>query len=622
MSSLISNLYEFGPFRLDTAKRLLFHQDQMVPLNRTAMETLVVLVESHGELVEKAELMGRVWPGTAVEENNLNQSISTLRKALGESSTGPPYIATVSGRGYRFAADIRRVAVEEPLPPRPPRRSVVTKAAILFAIAAPATWGIYKWASRRAGVAAQPPLRSLAVLPFQSLTAAAGEEYLGLGISDALITRLSNVRNVIIRPTSSVVRYAEGSQDAIAAGRALKVDTVLEGKLQRSGDRIRLTVQLLRVADGVPLWAGRFDQQFTGIFDLHDSISERVTNALILQLTSEEKNRIAKRHTANPEAYRAYMKGRYHWTRNTPDDLEKAVEHFQQAIRLDPEYALAYAGIADCYVFGRGQSGSRRASPLRDRYPIAKAAAAKALALDGTLAEAYAPRAYLKLAYDWDWAGAEKDFLRAIELNPGYAAAHQWYAECLMYLGRSKEALAAVERARELDPFSPAVNDSLVRVLYYGRQYDRALRECLNTIELHPNFDQAHILLGRVYEEKGMLPQAIAAFQKAVTLSDGLPGALASLGHAYAVSGRRADARNVLRDLQELSKQRYVSGFLIAMVFAGLDEKDNAVELLEKAYEQRDAGLRAIKVDPKLDKLRTAPKFQALLRRIGFDPNP
>ncbi|MBI3678871.1 MAG: tetratricopeptide repeat protein [Acidobacteria bacterium] len=623
MASLTNHLYEFGPFRLDPARRLLFHENEVVPLTPKAFDTLIALVEHGGQVLEKEELIRRVWPDTVVEENNLNQCISTLRKALGDSPNEHRYIVTLPGRGYRFAASVRTVGVEETAATAPPgvQRRAFTRTVIVTALIGAVATAAYLWTLKQAGRSgAELPVRSLAVLPFKSLAADGGDEYLGLGISDALITRLSNLRRLIIRPTSAVVRYAEGSQDPIAAGRELKVDSVLDGKIQRSGDRIRVTVQLLRVEGGVPLWADQFDQRFADIFDVQDSISERVTGALMVRLSGEEKKRAARRHTANTEAYHAYMKGRFYWSRNTPEDLEKAIESFQQAIRLDPKYALAYAGLADCYVFGRGQAGSRRAMPLRERFPIAKAAVTKALELDDTLSEAYAPLAYLKLSYEWDWAGAEKDFLRAIEFSPGYATAHQWYAECLVYLGRLDEALAAIERARELDPFSPAINDSMVRILYYSRRYDRALEECRNTLELHPNFDQAHILLGRVYVQKKMFSEAVAEFQKAVALSDGLPGAIAWLGHAYAVSGRKQDALRVLQDLKDLSKRRHVSPFLIAIVYAGLDDREAALAWLEKAYDDREAALRAIKVDPNLDNLRAEARFQDLLRRVGLRP--
>jgi DNA-binding winged helix-turn-helix (wHTH) protein/TolB-like protein/cytochrome c-type biogenesis protein CcmH/NrfG len=609
-------LYVFGPFHVDPASRLLLRNGETVPLTPKAFDTLLVLVENSGQILEKEDLMKRVWPDTAVEDNNLNQCISTLRKALGDSPNRHEYIATIPGRGFRFVGGIRLVTAQEGLPPPGYRWSLRKKVSASAAAGAVVIGVICLWIWNGPGPAGTGlAVRSIAVLPFKSLATAGDAEYLGLGLADALITRLSNVRGTIVRPTSSVVRYTDPAQDPIAAGRQLKVDSVLEGTIQRSGDRVRLAVRLLLVKDGAPLWADRFDERFTDIFAVQDSISERVTRALALKLSGDERHRVTKRYTGNAEAYRAYLKGRYYWSRSTREGLEIAIEAFQQAIQIDPKYALAYAGLADCYVFGSG-----RALPLRERVPKARAAIQRALEIDPSLAEAYAPQAYVKLSYDWDWAGAERDFQRAIELNPGYATAHHWYAECLAFMGRFEMAIAAIETARQMDPFSPAINTSLVRILYFARQYERAMGEAHHSVEMHPNFDQAHLLLGQVYEQRGMFQEAISEFQKAMDLSEGSPGSIASLGHAYAASGRRRDALKVLQDIQDLAKRREVSPFWLAMVYVGVGNQNLALDCLEKAYQSREGALRNIKVDPRLDSLRLNPRFEDLLRRVGLAP--
>ena len=441
MSNRTKHLYRFGPFELDAAKRLLLREGEPVPLTPKVFDTLLVLVENSGQVLEKDELMKKLWPDAVVEENNLNQCISTLRKALQESAGEHRYIVTIPGRGYQFVASVTEPPVDEAGPTAPSgvvdHRWRLTRNAWIVSVLAAASVMVmgYLWRAVWPGrTAREARVRSIAVLPFKSLGLLEGDEYLGLGLADALITRLGNVPGTLVRPTSSVVRYTDPSLDPVAAGRQLKVDSVLDGKIQRSGDRIRLTVQLLRVDDGAPLWADRFDESFTDIFSVQDSISEQVTRALLLRLTAPEKQRVTRRYTANAEAYRAYLKGRYYWSKSTPEGLDKAIEAFQQAIEIDPNYALAYAGLADCYVFGSGLG-----RPLRERVPKARAAIEKALKIDDGLAEAYAPQAYIKLSYDWDWEGAERDFKRAIDLNPSYATARQWYAECLSFQGRSED---------------------------------------------------------------------------------------------------------------------------------------------------------------------------------------
>ncbi len=579
MSKPARHFYQFGPFRLDAAERLLLREGEPVLLTPKVFDTLLVLVQNSGRLLGKDELMQTVWPDAIVEESNLSQNIFTLRKALGESPTKPKYIETIPRRGYRFIASVREVRYE---------------------------------GADLTGVA----VRSIAVLPFKPLGAKNGDEYLGLGLADALITRLSNIGQIVVRPTSSVRKYTGLEQDPVAVGRALRVESVLDGSLRRSGERIRVTVQLVSVRDGVPLWADRFDEKFTDIFVVEDSISERVAAALMLKLTGEDKKRLTKRYTENIEAFQLYLKGRYYWNKRTGQGLKKGIEYFQQAIEKDPTYALAYAGLADCYnllsLYG--------VFPPKETMPRAKAAAMRALEIDNTLAEAHTSLAYAKLYYDWDWAGAKREFLRALELNPNYATAHHWYHEYLTAMGWFEESHAEILQAQELDPLSLIISTDVGWGLYYARRYDQAIEQLRKTIEMDPTFAVAHFILGLCYGQKGLFKESAAEIQKAIAILGDNPLALAVgvLGHAYAVSGKKDRALKVFEQLKDLSKRCYVPAYSLAIIYTGLGQKDQALKWLRKAYEERYDRLIYLKVEPMFDSLRSDPRFKDLLRRIGF----
>jgi len=392
----------------------------------------------------------------------------------------------------------------------------------------------------------------------------------------------------------------------------LGVETVLDGSIQRQGDRLRVTVQLISVKDGSQLWGKTFDEKFTDIFAVQDAISEKVTEALALKLSGEEQTGLAKRYTENAEAYQLYLLGRFYWNKRSEEGIKKAIAYFDQAIEKDPNYALAYAGLSQCYIV----LDAYYLLPPQEAIPKAKAAATRALEIDDTLAEAYA--ALATYYYDWDWPAAERQFKRAIELNPNYATAHQWYAEFLVNQGRFDEGIAEIKRARELDPLSLIINTVLGRSLYQARQYDQGIEQLRNTIEMDPNFVPAHRHLGQAYEAKGMYSEAVAEMQKAVTLSGSTPEYMAVLGQAYALSGKRAEAMKIVEELKEQSKQRYISACGIALIYAGLGEKDRAFEWLEKAYQEHDYGLIYIRVAPGLESLRSDPRFADLVRRVGL----
>ncbi|PYS85104.1 MAG: hypothetical protein DMF67_02285 [Acidobacteria bacterium] len=452
----------------------------------------------------------------------------------------------------------------------------------------------------------------MAVLPFKSLGAGAGEDFAGPGMADALITKLSNVKNFNVLPTSAVLKYAGPESDPLAAGRALGVDSVLDGRMQRAGERIRVTVQLLRTGDGAPLWAGQFDENFTNVFAVQDSISDQLTRALTLRLSGEERGQLQKHYTENADAYQAYLKGRYFWNKRTTEGFKKGIENFRQAIAQDPNYALAYAGLADCYA----RLNERGLPPAQDTAPRAKAAVAKALALDDSLAEAHATLGFIKFRFDWDFPGAGREYERAIRLNPNYAIAHQWYAFYLLAMDRQPEALEQLERARELDPVSLNVGSGLGSYFYFTRQYDRAVELLQKTVEMEPGFAEAHWTLGLAYEQKGLSRQAADEFKKVQDLSVNGGGDGATLGHLYAVTGKTTEARKSIAGLRELSKRRYVSPYEVAVIYAGLGEKEQSLAWLEKAYDERSVRPVWLKFDPRLDGLRADSRFTDLMRRI------
>jgi DNA-binding winged helix-turn-helix (wHTH) protein/TolB-like protein/Flp pilus assembly protein TadD len=606
-------LYAFGPFLLDPRERRLLRDGQVVPLTLKAFDLLQVLVENQGHLLRKEELLARVWPDAIVEENNLTVTIAALRKALDEGPADRRYIETVPRRGYRFVADFHPSA--EPAQAAPGRRGRAGRplalGAMVMALAAAAAAA---WLWRHSAPARTAPVRSMAVLPFRSLTN--DGEYLGLGMADALITRLGRT-SLLVRSTGAVQKYTVPGLDPVAAGRELQVDSVLEGSLQTSGDHLRTTVRLLRVGDGSTLWAGTFDERLPDIFSVQDSISQRVVEALALQLTEAQRSRLTRRDTSDSEAYQLYLRGRFFWNKRTREGFERGVSSFRQAVAKDPAYALAYSGLADSHV---GMAFYHYAAP-HAAMPLAREAAQKALEIDDSLAEAYASLAHVKTNYEWDWAEAERLSRKAIALEPDYATAHQWYGvHYLAPMGRLEEAIAETRRARQLDPLSPVFNAFVGASLYFARRYDEAIDECRKTIDLHPDFGVAHWYLGRAHLQKRQVPQALAGLQKAVTLSGGSPQMKGSLGVGYAVAGDRAAAERTLRELETLRAESYASALDLADIHVALGDHERAFGWLDQAAEERAFHLIYLKVWPELDPLRPDPRFQALIRRLGLTP--
>jgi DNA-binding winged helix-turn-helix (wHTH) protein/TolB-like protein/Tfp pilus assembly protein PilF len=649
LSQANQQLYEFGPFRLDAEKRTLLRDGSLVPLAPKAFDLLVVLVSHSGQALEKDRLMEIVWPDSIVEEANLPQNISTLRKALGETPNERKYITTISGKGYKFAADVKElggetevvleryskatlIVEEQDEEKRESNRSREAKS-----LPAPELPAHFRWSSIRlmavlsAGVVVSltlyfalfrkavepsPPtaIQSFAVLPSNLLNADKDDEYLGIGLADALITRLSNLQEIIVRPTSSIRKYENQAKDPMEAGRELRVEAVLESSIQKAGERVRVTVRLVKVADGSSLWADKFDEQFTNIFALQDAIAERVAESLLVKLSGKHREELARHDTENSEAYDLYIRGRVQFNKLTSGAVTRAIDFFQQATEMDSDFALAHTGLADCYLYLAINSDA----PPKEVYPKARAAAARALEIDSRLADAYAARGTVRFWFDWDWAEAERDFKRAIESNPNHAYAHLRYAHLLSNIGRHEEAITEAKRALNLEPFSLHINMLTGQFFYHMHNYDPAIEQTRKTLEIDPSFWAAHGVLGRTYAAKRMYSEAIAELQKALELSGGRIEAMSQLGYGYAVSGDRLQAEKILAELKKLSRQRYVPYHQIARIYVGLGKKDEALDALEKAFHERDTGLTFLKVVPQWNSLRADPRFQDLLRRVGF----
>lgn len=711
MDKPAKHFYEFGPFRLDASRRRLLRGGEVVPLTPKAFDTLLALVEQSGRVVEKDDLMERVWPGVAVEENNLTQNVSALRKALGERREEPQYIATVPGLGYRFIASVsesraggdsaksdgdparnegssarnedslarnegdtaqnatgesaagktqtgrngfeatevetqRRAAnlkaaaasntdgasdistsnvvsasnvgigsnADVAARARRRRRMLVACALAVLIFAAGGYYLFARRARRGEAVAAGMQVRSIAVLPFKSLGAGEPDHYLGLGMADALITKLSSIHQINVRPTGSIIKYAGADEDPAAAGRELGVDSVLDGRVQKSGERIRVTVQLVRALDGAPLWGDTFDVMYTDIFTVEDRISEQVARSLMPTLTGEQRQQLSKHYTEDTAAFQSYIKGRYYWNKRTADDIRKAVSYFEDAIIEDPSYALAYAGLADAY----STLGVLDDLAPQETMPKARSAALKALELDDDLAEAHASLGYVKHRYEWDWAGAEREFRRAIELKPGYATAHQWYGWYLICLGKTDEALAEFRGAQSLDPLSLYTNLTMGAPYFYSRQYEKAAEQYRKVVEMNPDFWLAHLWLAKTYEQEGRYDDALDELQKVSKNSGANAAEVSDRGYAYALAGKTAEARAVLAELQQMSRRRYVAPCGVAVVYAGLGQKDEAFEWLAKALKGRDNTLVFIEVDPRFDALRSDARFAQLVKGAGL----
>jgi TolB-like protein len=459
------------------------------------------------------------------------------------------------------------------------------------------------------------PIDSIAVLPFANASNDPNAEYLSDGLTESLINSLSELPKLRVMSRNSVFRYKGRETDAQTAGRQLGVRAVLTGRVVQRGDNLTISTELVDTRDNSHLWGEQYNRRLADLLSLQEEIAKQIAERLRLRLTGEQQKLLAKRPTGNPEAYQLYLKGRYYAGRATKEGLEKGIQYFNQAIATDPSYALAYDGLAYDYWV----ADEWTLSP-HDAMPKAKEAAKKALELDDTLAEAHASLAIASDVYDWDWAAAESEFKRSIELKPNYAAAHEFYGLYLVSIGRTNEGIAESERAVDLDPLSAETNAFLGWVLYFAHRYGQAIAQLRKTIDLDPNYWLAHELLGAAYEQQGQFPEAIAELQKAVELAGIIAEPTAWLAHVYAVSGKRAEAQKLLDRLIERSRETYVPAYTIALIYAGLGERDQALAWLERAYQARSTCMKWLKVWPLLDNLRSDPRFQDLVRRMNFPP--
>jgi len=634
-----TRFYEFGPFRIDKLNHVLLRDGAAVPLKPKVFDTLVVLIESRDRVLDKNELMSRLWPDTVVEEANLSQNIYLLRKVLGE---GDGYIATHPRRGYRFVASVNeipdpnadsvayaiepenatyplRFTPEEPVTiakdfeRRAPNRKLAAVALLCF-LGLSLTFALSYFRKKNGSTATAHVTRveSLAILPFKPLSSDAIDEVQGFGMADTLITRLSNTTKFVVRPTSAVRKFKSPEQDPLAAGRELQVDTVLDASVQRVGNKLRVTMQLVRVSDGSTVWAGKFDQEGNDSLAVQDRLAEQVAQALIPQMTGEEQKLIAKRYTENAEAYQLYMMGRYHWSKTNRADWNKAIEYFNKAIEKDPTYALAYTGLADCYLSIVIDSSISETEAI----PKARQAAIAALQLDDNLAEAHVSLGRIKALHDWDWSNAEIEFKRALELNPNSAAAHREYAGYLTYVLRTDQAVAEAKRARELDPLSQLANFHVAWALISADRYDEAIEQSRQVVGTFPN---AYLWIAWANIGKEQYDEAIANLQQRISLLGDDPITSANLGYAYAMSGKHSQAKRVLAQLLTLYKQHQASSYFIAVVYAGLHDMNQTFAWLEKAYHERSRSLATgLNVNPVWDSFRSDPRFADLLRRVGL----
>ena len=631
-------IYRFGTFQLDPTRRLLLKESRAVQLTPKTFDTLLVLVRHSGRVMGKDELMQAIWPDTVVEETNLAHNISALRKIFGQKGEENRFIITVPARGYSFVAEVRQ---EYPAPVEkeadklawaPPEPASPVATPLLPQTASPATakprlrlvlgWVVVVGLAVASGLiwkltsAPGTPIRSIAVLPFKPLVTDSRDEVLEMGIADTVITRLSALKQVTVRPISAVRRYTSLDQDPVAAGRDLEVQAVLEGSIQKADGKVRVTARLLQIADGKPIWTRQFDEQWTNIFAVQDAISQRVAGDLMGELTGEEHGELARNYTTDPEAYQLFLIGRYHWNKRSGEGIRKSIEFFRQAIDKDAQYALAYVGLADAYA----TLGSYRLAPPRDVLPLAQEAATRALQLDENLAEAHASMGKILTDYSWDWAQAEKELQLAIERKPNYPHTHQWYAILLANMGRADEAIREANRAVELDYFSPVTTTQLGNVLYRARQYDQAITVLRKTLDLEPNFVSARTYLGLCYLMKGSYDEARAEFQKGRDGAPNSPEYVTLLGWVYGRAGQLDQARRCEKELKEMAQHAYVSPGSFAYLYAGMGDLDSAFKWMEMSFEERTPSIRGLKTDPLNDLLRADPRFDSLLRRAGFGP--
>ena len=636
-------VYEFGRFVLDPSEKTLLVDGVPIHLPAKEFETLLLLVENNGKALSKEQMINAVWQDAFVEESNLAKQVSKLRKLLNNS--GDAFIETLPKHGYRFSADLRLVESEDDSPviaerrtvkrvtfafdndqasnpplALPPKPKAVRRAAMfgLAAVALAMVVGIW-WYWNRESSLAPSQIKSIAVLPLRSLTPGEEIDALGIGLADSLITELGSVRHLVVRPIGAVRGFSNSSEDALEIGRRLKVDAVLDGTIQEAAGRLRINARLISTANGEQIWAEKFDDSFTNLFEVQDRISEQAARALTTMLiggppTDRPSERLTKRYTENSAAFDSYLKGRYHWNKRTETDFRRAIEYFERAVDLDPNYALAWAGLADSHILLAVWGTEPPAASMEQ----AKQATLKALTADANIAEARTSLAFIKWVYDWDFAGADAEFSRAIELNPNYATAHHWRAYYLVSMGRGDEAIAAIKKAQELEgPLSLGIMTDVGEIYCWARMYDDAIEHLTEIARAEPNYAVAHYELGIAYLKKDRAADAIVELERAREL-ESEPRIVSALAFAYGAAGERDKARTLIAELETNSANRYVSPFSIAVAHAGVGDEEGAIDWLEKARAERSDAMAIVKVHPLLLQLHSNPRFVRLEREVGY----
>lgn len=639
----------FGVFEVDIAANELRRRGLRIRLQEQQLNLLKVLLEHHGALVTREELRRRLWkPDTFVEfDHSLNTAMMRLREVLGDSSENPRFIETVPRKGYIFIAPVSELDAERAAPlrvdssravaatsgapapgPEPmsqsaalrPVRQVPLLQAVLAGCLGMLLVGVatFLLMSRARNVPAPQkasPIRSIVVLPMENLSGDANQDYFADGMTDELIASLARISSLRVISRTTAMEYKGEHQSLEKIAKDLKVDAVVEGTVLRSGSRVRITAELVQVSTDRHLWADTYESQIGDILALQNRVASAIVGQIQIKMTPQDQQRLASAHAVNSDAYENYLKGRYYWGKRSEEALTKAIQYYQAAIDADPQYALAYAGLADCYgILGAAIVGT---VPTSDVAQKATAAATEAVRLDPNLAETQTALATVEFNYNWDWRGAEAGLRRAIQLNPSYATAHQRYSLYLAAAGQKDESLAEMMRARELDPLSVSLNFSLGWRLYLARQYDQAISQLLNTIDMDPAYLLSYIILGQSYEQEGRYPQAIAVLEKAAALSRNSPPVMAALGHVYAQAGRRADAMKLLAALKKDSAHRYVSPYYLALLYAGLGDRQQALTSLQRAYDDRSNNMIFLRIVPQFDGLRSDAEFQKLIQKIG-----
>jgi TolB-like protein/DNA-binding winged helix-turn-helix (wHTH) protein/Tfp pilus assembly protein PilF len=627
----------FGVFEADSRSGELRKQGRQVKLQEQPFQILTLLLARPGDLVTREELREKLWPAdTFVDfEHGLNKAISKLREALGDDRGTPRYIETLPRRGYRFIAPVSIAntlsgpsesqtapathpdlpVTGSPLRPRRMTPAMVLLLGVLVVLVSVLGYRLARKHPRTAAAALAAPIRSLAVLPLQNLSGDKDQEYFADGMTDELITDLGQMSALRVISRTSVMHYKQTSKTLPEIGRELGADVIVEGTVFRSGNRVRITAQLVDTRTDRHLWAHAYERDLRDVITMQDEVARDIADEVRVQLTPQERARLTAPHPVNPAAHEAYLKGRYYWNQFTADGLKKSLPLFQKAIEKDPNYALGYSGLADYYSMSYVRFGTLSRN---EACPNGEAAALKAVELDGSLAEGHQSLAALRLYCDWDWRGAESELKRAIQLNPNYAEAHRVYAVLLVFLGNTDEAVVEMQRAVENDPMSADITQVFGWVYYVARHYDQAIRQYQKAAEMGANRPEPFWGLGIVQVQRGQFTLAIGDYRKAVEFSRGAPWTLSYLGYAYASAGMRPEARAILRQLGGMSKPCSVCSLARALTWARLGDKQQAFAWLEQSYQAHEWVLIGLKSEPEFDGLRSDPRFQDLVRRIGL----